>query len=196
MFGKSDKGTGVKVGSTTIITECISIRGDIKGCGTIHIDGIIDGNIDAEQSIVIGEKGIVTGNIKSKMIMVSGVLNGTVICDSLEVKSKGKVSSRIEVKTLVSDGILNADILAKESIIITQNGKTNSDKMQSKNILVNGSVKGNVVASQLLEIGKNGIVEGSMSVKNIKTQEGGRMLGNMSTYMEVKEKKQIANVKS
>ena len=185
----------VKTGSTTIVVDCIEIKGDIKGCGAIHIDGTIHGDIEVEQSVVIGEKGSVYGNIKSRKVVVSGLLEGSIVCDNLEVTIKGRISDNIKAKTIVSDGHIEANVYSEESILIQGNGKTISEKIHSKTIVVDGSVKGNLVATQLLEIHKNGVVEGSMSVKNIKTQEGGRMLGSMATYMEVKATK-VENIKA
>jgi len=183
------KAKSIKTGSTTIIVDCIEIKGDIKGCDAIHIDGTIHGDIDVEQSVVIGEKGSVYGNVKSKKVVVSGLLEGSIVCENLEVTIKGRISDNIKAKTIISDGNIEANVYSEESILIQGNGKTISEKIHSKTIVVDGSVKGNLVATQLLEIHKNGIVEGSMSVKNIKTQEGGRMLGSMATYMEVKATK-------
>ncbi len=188
MFGKKETKVSHNTNSTTIITDCMEIKGNVKGCGTIHIDGTINGDVDVEQSVVIGEKGVVFGNVKSQKVMVAGVLKGSLICSDLEVMTKGHVSNSIKARSIVSDGTLEADILAEEHIHITENGKVNGPKVQSKTIVVNGAIKGNVVATQLLEIDKSGIVEGNMTVKNIKTQEGGRMLGAMSTYMEITKK--------
>ena len=40
-----------------------------------------------------------------------------------------------------------------------------------------------MTASELLEIGSNGSVEGEIIVKNIKTHEGGKLLGSMQNYV-------------
>jgi len=168
--------------STTIITKCMEVKGDIKGCGTIHIDGIVHGDVDVEESVVIGESGIVYGNIKSKNVIVSGKLEGSIVCNILEVMQSGVISDRIDAKEIVSDGLLEAVILAENSIHITDNGRVETEQMQSKHIIVNGLISGNIIASELLEINKNGKVKGKMVVKKIKVTEGGLMLGTMLTY--------------
>ncbi len=168
--------------STTIVTKCTEIKGDIKGCGTIHIDGIIHGDVDVEESVVIGESGIVYGNIKSKNVIHSGKLEGSIDCHRLEVMQTGTISDRVDAKEMVADGLLEAVILVENSIHITDNGRVETDQMQSKHIIVNGLISGNVIASELLEINKNGKVKGKMIVKKIKVTEGGLMLGTMLTY--------------
>lgn len=193
LFGKNEsttvevKPSGSK--STTIITSCMAIQGDIKGCGTIHIDGTVDGNLDIEDTIVIGKSGVVNGNISAKKIMISGTLKGTLNCDLLEITQTGVVSHKITAKKIVSDGKLNATLVATEMIHITQNGRVETDKMQSKHMLVNGQIVGNIIASELLEINKEGQVKGEMTVKKLKVTEGGLMLGTMLTYSASDDKK-------
>ena len=168
--------------STTIVTKCMEIKGDIKGCGTIHVDGIIHGDVEVEESVIVGESGIVYGNIKSKSVIMSGKLDGSLICNHLEVMQSGVISDRIDAKDITSDGLLEAVVLAENSIHITDNGRVETEQMQSKHIMVNGKINGNLIASELLEINQNGEVKGKMVVKKIKVSEGGLMLGSMLTY--------------
>ncbi|SFV53985.1 putative [hydrothermal vent metagenome] len=168
--------------STTIVTKCTEIKGDIKGCGTIHIDGIVHGDVDVEESVIIGESGIVYGNIKSKSVVLSGKLEGSIDCNKLEIMQSGSVSDRIDAKEMVADGLIEAVILVENSIHITDNGRVEAEQMQSKHIVVNGLISGNIIASELLEINRNGKVKGKMIVKKIKVTEGGLMLGTMLTY--------------
>ena len=188
LFGKNDKLTVPKEvkssssQSTTIITACMVIQGDIKGCGTIHIDGTVHGDLNVEERVIIGKSGTVNGHVYAKNITVSGKINGSLNCDVLEVTQTGQISNKINAQKIVSDGTLNATIVSIESIHITQNGKVNTEKMQSKHILVNGHIEGMLIASELLEINKEGQVKGEMTVKKLKVTEGGLMLGTMLTY--------------
>jgi len=184
IFGNSSNTKEVKgsATSTTIITKCMEIRGDIKGCGIIHIDGTVHGNLIVDENIIIGTSGVVHGSIKSKKIMISGKLEGSLVCDTLEVTKTGLISDKIKAKNIVSDGKLNATVLAEETIHITENGHVDTKRMQAKHITVNGHITGDVTASELLEINKDGEVKGTMRVKKIKVTEGGLMLGSMLTY--------------
>ena len=183
IFGSSDKvDTKKSVHSTTIITGCMNINGDIKGCGMIHIDGIVHGDLNIDETVVIGASGSVYGNIKSKKVIVSGKLEGSVSCTSLEVTKTGIISDKIVAKDIVADGTVDATLIADESIRVTENANITTEHMQSKYITVNGHINGNVTASELLEINKDGEVKGKMIVKKIKVTEGGLMLGTMLTY--------------
>jgi len=186
IFGSSDKSkTEVKkksLHSTTIITGCMNIKGNIEGCGMIHIDGTVHGDLTVDETVVIGASGSVYGNIKSKKVIVSGKLEGSISCSTLEITQTGLVSDKIVAKEIVIDGTVDATLIADHSIKVTENGNITTEHMQSKHVIVNGHVHGNVTASELLEINKDGEVKGKMVVKKIKVTEGGLMLGTMLTY--------------
>ena len=203
MFGKNKENeiSSKSSHSTTIITECMKIKGTINGCGMIHVDGSILGDLIIDENVVIGINGIVRGNVKAKKVMISGKLEGSVICDTLEVTKTGSISDKINAKTILSDGTLDATILAENSIHITENGKVTTGRMQARHITVNGNIDGDVTASELLEINKDGQVKGTMKVKKIKVTEGGLMLGTMLTYdsadsMKPIDKKEKLDTKS
>jgi cytoskeletal protein CcmA (bactofilin family) len=101
----------------------------------------------------------------------------------------GEVSKQIQADTMILDGTVTGHVIGLKSIEIQSNAKLTVEKIESKEITVSGSVKGNLVASELLEINSTGSVEGEISVKRIKTAEGSRMVGTMSTYEEKQEEK-------
>jgi cytoskeletal protein CcmA (bactofilin family) len=101
----------------------------------------------------------------------------------------GEVSKKIQADTIILDGTVTGNVIGLQSVEIQPHGKVSVEKLESKKIIVRGSVKGNVVASELLDIGSEGSVEGEISVKTIKTAEGSRMVGTMSTYKEKQEEK-------
>jgi cytoskeletal protein CcmA (bactofilin family) len=63
--------------------------------GKVHVDGVIEGKIDANDDISIGKTGEVKGLVKAKHVHVSGRLEGEVICDVLFVEAGGKVRARV-----------------------------------------------------------------------------------------------------
>ncbi|MGE4499214.1 polymer-forming cytoskeletal protein [Hydrogenovibrio thermophilus] len=63
--------------------------------GALHIDGHIDGIIETDYDVSIGDKGIVTGLVKAKTIVVSGTLEGKVACESIDILSSGKMLGEV-----------------------------------------------------------------------------------------------------
>jgi len=186
---KTDKKTKIdKLSSASIITACTKVEGNVIGGDTIHIDGSITGNIVVSNTVVIGKSGVVKGKIEAKHVIINGELKGSVKCDTLEVLASGKVSKYIEGKNLILEGTIEGDITGHESIEVLEHSVIHAVCIKSKKITVSGKIKGTILASELLEITSKGFVEGQISVKSIKTAEGGRMVGTMSTYEEEKKK--------
>jgi cytoskeletal protein CcmA (bactofilin family) len=178
-----------KITSATIITSCMEVTGNLHGSDTVHIDGKVTGDITVSNALVIGKSGVVYGEVKAKNAIINGKLEGSIVCETLEVMETGEVSKKIQADTIILDGTVTGNVIGLQSVEIQPHGKVSVEKLESKKIIVRGSVKGNVVASELLDIGSEGSVEGEISVKTIKTAEGSRMVGTMSTYKEKQEEK-------
>ena len=57
----------------------------------MHVDGRVDGVIDSDHDLSIGESGYVTGLVKAQKIVLSGVFEGKMICENIEVLATGKL---------------------------------------------------------------------------------------------------------
>ena len=182
--------TSKKINSATIITACMEITGNLQGSDTLHVDGKIIGDITVSNTLVIGKSGLVVGEVKAKNAIINGELQGSIQCDELEVMQTGKLSKEIHAKHLVLDGQIEGIIMGESSIEVLENAKIKADKIQAPTITVHGAIEGKIIATELLDIGSKGSVEGEITVKKIKTAEGGRMVGSMSTYEAPKPKPQ------
>jgi cytoskeletal protein CcmA (bactofilin family) len=65
----------------TIIGEGTEIRGTIQATGVIRIDGTLEGSIVHQGDLIIGPKGRVTADIRSKGLAVAGEVRGNVETD-------------------------------------------------------------------------------------------------------------------
>ncbi len=178
-----------KSGAMAFVSKCMRVEGGISGCGALHIDGYVKGNIENFDTLIIGESGSVIGNIKATQAIISGKVEGNIECNYLEVLKSGNLSSHITTNSAKIDGKLKADILAEKNITIEKNGVIDATMLQSAQITVLGSLKGKIIASELLSINSTGKVDGEIIAKKIKVEEGGSMLGSMSTYESEKPKK-------
>lgn len=57
------------------------IQGNIKINGFVRIDGDIDGNIETDGNVIIGEKARIRGNITAKSVTIGGVVLGNIKAD-------------------------------------------------------------------------------------------------------------------
>ena len=191
---KKSSGSVPKEARNTFIAKGIEVTGNFKGEGPVQVEGILNGDISVT-SVVIGENGTINGTITASNVIVNGKLNGSVFCNSLEVMPNGNISNDIKVKQLLVSGRVEGEIDSKSEIVIDKTGNVNATTMKSKTILVNGVFKGKVTATELLEIGSTGSVEGEIIVKNIKTHEGGKLLGSMSNYIAETEAELFTDIK-
>lgn len=67
----------------TIIGSGTSFKGNLTVTGTIRIDGKVNGEINADGDVIIGESGQVTGNVKGRNITIAGRLDGNADTEGL-----------------------------------------------------------------------------------------------------------------
>ncbi len=167
--------------SATIITKGTTIVGNLVGNDSIHIDGDIEGSIKVDNIVVIGKSGVVNGDIEALKVISSGIINGSIECNDLEIMSSSSVGYRIYAQNVYVHGKIQGDMLCDELII--EQGGVVEERVQAKKVVVSGSLHGDV-ACELLSTKQTGLVKGSMFVNNI-SNEGGRVEGAISQYKEL-----------
>jgi len=93
--GNDSKKSAHKDAGATIISSGTKIKGDISMMSALHIDGEIEGTINSNNTITIGTKGQVKGEIVSKSFVVNGSFDGSVESDTVEILSKGRVKGTL-----------------------------------------------------------------------------------------------------
>ena len=169
--------------AATEISKNITIEGNITGTDSVKIEGTLIGNIEVN-NVTIGKNGTVRGSIIAQKVTNSGRVEGEITCNDLNIMQTGYVTQKIHANVVILSGEILGEILAETSINVTPTGKIQTTSLTSKRITVNGTIEGRLTASELLEVGSNGLVNGEISVKNIKTDEGGRVIGSMAMYTE------------
>ncbi|HIP02757.1 MAG TPA: hypothetical protein EYH01_09160 [Campylobacterales bacterium] len=169
------------INTATIITKGTTITGKIVGNDTIHIDGDIEGSIEVDNIVVIGKSGIVNGDIEAQKIISSGIINGNVKCDELEIMEPSIVKKRVNARKVQVRGKLEGDVVC-DGLLIEPKGFVEG-RVQAKSIIVAGSLIGDI-ACDLLSTKQTGYVKGSMYVSNI-SNEGGKVEGSIGQYKEL-----------
>ncbi|MFD2584732.1 polymer-forming cytoskeletal protein [Pedobacter vanadiisoli] len=85
---------------STIIGVGFTITGELKGKAVIRIDGTVTGNVNVEGGIVLGEKGMIKGDIQTDSAIIYGTVNGNVKARNLEIKKTGKVNGDIKTEAI------------------------------------------------------------------------------------------------
>ena len=72
-----------------VLGRSCTVRGDLSAEGAFRIDGTVDGSVESQAAVVVGESGTVRG------------LVGDVICSGhLEILAKGRIEGDISAKSM------------------------------------------------------------------------------------------------
>jgi len=85
---------------SAIIGEGYVLTGELRGSSVVRIEGKIIGNVNVEGGVILGETGIVEGDIITKSAILYGTVNGNIKTTHLEIKKSGNVSGDINTDTL------------------------------------------------------------------------------------------------
>jgi cytoskeletal protein CcmA (bactofilin family) len=101
MFNVKQKNNEPPVGSTTIIGAGTIIQGDIESKGDIRIDGMLIGNIKGKAKVLLGNEGVIDGNIEGRDADILGKVTGNLhIGGLLQLRGKCTVTGDIYASKL------------------------------------------------------------------------------------------------
>ena len=83
---KSKSESSQELQSISIISSDSIIKGDMDSVGDIRIDGKLIGNINCKAKIIIGQQGIIEGNLNGSQADILGTING-------DIKMTGQLNS-------------------------------------------------------------------------------------------------------
>jgi len=83
------------------------IKGSLQFGGEMLFDGKIEGEINSDGSLTIGESAVVNGNISVNSVVVRGKVNGNITAkDKIEIKSKAELFGDLRSSKLaIEDGV-------------------------------------------------------------------------------------------
>ena len=116
--------------STTIISQGAVIKGDLELSAKLHIEGVVDGNINSSNEVSIGKDGVMKGELKASKLIVNGVFEGTADCDYIEIMKGGVLKGNITIKNIT---IENGGCFAGTSTLKEHKNDTIKSTKTSKN---------------------------------------------------------------
>ena len=120
----------------SILGSDLTVIGDIKTKGDVHIDGRVDGNITAS-GVIIGEKGTVIGKIIARSARIRGNVTGKIDATKIELTETASVKADLTQDQLIIangaffDGKCNRKTSSKlkNEQIITEDSNINNTKL-------------------------------------------------------------------
>jgi len=90
------------VEDTTVISSGMKVEGKVSSSGSIRLDGTIQGDIDCEGNVTIGEQGKVYGKVDGLSITIGGKVEGEIKAkEKLILESKANLKGDVFTKILV-----------------------------------------------------------------------------------------------
>ncbi len=86
----------------SIISEDMSIKGDVIFKGKIRIDGSVEGNVSGDY-FILGERGKVKGDVSVQTFICNGSVEGNVKAEKVVFKSTANLVGKVEAKELTVD---------------------------------------------------------------------------------------------
>jgi cytoskeletal protein CcmA (bactofilin family) len=78
------------------------VEGKLRFEGSVRIDGQVDGEIEAQESVIVGETAVINAQISAATIIVKGKVNGDVIARKrVELQAPGRLMGNIATPSLV-----------------------------------------------------------------------------------------------
>lgn len=111
-------------GVLSIIAADLKVAGELTTDGVVKVDGIVEGNINAERQVLVSKGGVVKGDVKSKEVIVGGRIEGCV-----------KANGRVEVQ---SSATVDGDILTKR-ILVHEGGEVNGSLRMGDSAVADGT---------------------------------------------------------
>lgn len=87
--------------SINIITSGTVIKGDVTASGDFRLDGTLEGNIQLNGKLVIGDSGVINGNVLCMNANIIGTVNGNLsVKELLSLHSSARVKGDILINKL------------------------------------------------------------------------------------------------
>ena len=99
---------GGRNGLTAFIDEGSEIEGRYTFSGTVMLNGRFKGEISTTDTLIIGDKGVMNGDVRAGQVLISGEVVGNVsAAERVELKRTARVFGDVEAPVVVvEEGVL------------------------------------------------------------------------------------------
>ncbi|HUA64919.1 MAG TPA: polymer-forming cytoskeletal protein [Alphaproteobacteria bacterium] len=93
--------------SKNVLGPDVEIKGNIKFTGELTLDGKLEGEVNTDGALNLGDSAVVTGNITAQSVVVRGKVNGNITAkEKIEIKAKAELFGDIRAARLsVEEGV-------------------------------------------------------------------------------------------
>src|SRR5678816_2821563 len=101
MFMDSSMNTTATSAKNVLNAE-VEIKGNLKFVGELTLEGKLEGEIQSEGTLLLGDSAVVNGNINVGTVVVRGKVNGNITArDKIDIKAKTELFGDVRAAKLV-----------------------------------------------------------------------------------------------
>ena len=93
--------------SKNVLNSDVEIKGNLKFSGELTFDGKLEGEIQTDGILNLGDSAVINGNINAQSVVVRGKINGNVSAkEKIEIKAKTELFGDIRAtKLVIEEGV-------------------------------------------------------------------------------------------
>src|SRR4051812_32832969 len=93
--------------SKNVLNSDVELKGTLKFAGELTFDGKLDGEINSDATLLLGDNAVIKGNINVNTVVVRGKINGNVTAkEKIDIKSKTELFGDIRApKLVIEEGV-------------------------------------------------------------------------------------------
>ena len=120
--------------SKNVLNSDVEIKGNVKFAGELTLEGKLEGEVNSDGTLIIGETGTVNGNVSAGTVSVRGKINGNITArDKIEIKSKAEVFGDIRsAKLAIEEGVTfvgKTEVTKVTSLLFNPGGEAIANKI-------------------------------------------------------------------
>ena len=110
---------------TAAIGASMQIKGEIRSCEEMLVDGDVEGSMESESSLTVGRNGKIKANIKAREVVIFGSVRGDVeVVEKIAIREQGSLIGNIKCAGIsIDDGAYfkgSIDIIRSDQKVTTK----------------------------------------------------------------------------
>lgn len=103
----NDMSTAPNPNSKNVLNSDVEVKGTLKFSGELLFDGKVDGDINSDGILTLGDNAVVKGTIDAGSVVVRGKITGNIVAkDKIELKAKTELFGDVRAaKLVIEEGV-------------------------------------------------------------------------------------------
>ncbi|MDR1976426.1 MAG: polymer-forming cytoskeletal protein [Campylobacteraceae bacterium] len=101
LFVRGDEHLVSKQTESTIVANGAKLEGVFELSTYLYVDGVVSGKVYSTNTIVVGKRGLIKGEVEAPRMIINGKFEGKAICESVEILEGGTLLGIVYSNELV-----------------------------------------------------------------------------------------------